>query len=338
MSDQAHASGPARADGDLPRRSVLLAGLPRSGTTWIANALARCEGATLVHEPDNDRNHVDAMAAKARLGRQAVLRPGDRADGYARLLQAAFGRGETSALGERRRALAQRLVAGVDPAEIDRVMGDEAPARWPWRLAAARALATSPELRPHEAGPRLVKVVHASMAVRWVIEEVRPDATLLIVRHPANVIGSWRDLGWGLRNFGWSRPAMWAEHGPERANPGTHVPERFIERGAWEFGLLANALLGAADLPGTVVVDHEEVLEDPVPRLAETAARLGLTWTDEASDWVAASDRPGEGYDLARRAEEQRGRWRTRLDADELAVVADVLDRFDRLRGRWPLA
>lgn len=319
------------------RRTVLLAGLPRSGTTWIANALARCEGASLVHEPDNDRNHLDAMSAKARLGRQAVLRPGDRADRYARLFQAAFGRGDASAIGDRRRELARRVAAPVDLTEIDRVMGEGAPRRWPWRLAVARELAASPEVHPHAAGPRLVKTVHAAMALGWLLEEVEPDATLAIVRHPANVIGSWRDMGWGLGNFGWSRPAMWEEHGPERSNPGPHVPASFVERGAWQFGLLANALLAAADRHDAVVVDHEDVLADPVAQLAEVAEALGLTWTDEATAWVAASDRPGEGYELARVTDEQRGRWRTRLSPAEASVVADVLGRFERLRDRWPL-
>jgi hypothetical protein len=94
----------------------------------------------------------------------------------------------------------------VDVAEIDRVMGDGAPRSWPWRLAVARWLAAVPEVHPHTAGPRLVKTVHGSMALRWLRREVEPDATLVIVRHPANVIGSWRDLGWGLQRFGWRRP------------------------------------------------------------------------------------------------------------------------------------
>jgi hypothetical protein len=332
--DDSSASDAAAPGG--PRR-VLIAGLPRSGTTWIANALAQCEGATLVHEPDNDRNHVEAMAAKARLGRQPVLRAGDRADGYGQVFLGAFGQGEVTALGERRRAKARQLLAPVDVAEIDRVMGDGAPRSWPWRLAVARWLAAGPEVHPHTAGPRLVKTVHGSMALRWLRREVEPDATLVIVRHPANVIGSWRDLGWGLQRFGWRRPAMWAEHGPEHDNPGPHVPATFIERGAWQFGLLANALLRAAEEPGVAVIDHEEVLADPVPQLEGVARGLGLSWTEGASAWVVASDRPGEGYELARVADEQRGRWRTRLAPDELAVVASIVDRFDRLRGRWPL-
>lgn len=47
---------------------VLVAGLPRSGTSWTAHALGPAEGTTLVSEPDNDRNHVEALKAKARLG------------------------------------------------------------------------------------------------------------------------------------------------------------------------------------------------------------------------------------------------------------------------------
>lgn len=322
--------------GGAAPRSVLLAGIARSGTTWIANALSHCEGATLVHEPDNDRHHVHAMAAKARLGRYPVLRPGDAAPAYARLFEAAFTDPGPDPRGDRRRAVARRLV-GDDAEAVNRVMADPDRA-WPWRLRAAFLATTAPVPGPRPPGPRIVKTVHAPLATEWLVERLRPDAAFVVVRHPANVIGSWRDLGWDLDVFPWRSEALWGGDGTPAENPGPGAPEGFAHRAAWMFALVANALVTAAERHGLAVVDHEDVIEAPAARLADLAGTLGLTWTDEAEAWVRERDQPGEGYEIHRVAAQERGRWRSRLPGDELVVVADVIGRFPRLRDRWDLA
>ena len=47
---------------------VLIAGLPRSGTTWVGEVLGRTAGAHYLHEPDNHLVRPDAWWAKRRLG------------------------------------------------------------------------------------------------------------------------------------------------------------------------------------------------------------------------------------------------------------------------------
>jgi hypothetical protein len=315
---------------------VLVAGLPRSGTTWVANALAHAEGASLVHEPDNDRIHVAAMAAKARLGRYPVLLPGDRAEPYRRLLVAAFGEGEPGRLDERRRKWASALLDGLDVSAIDEVMGEAPPRRWPWRLTVARYLGAPPSVVA-ATGPRIVKSVHAALALDWVVEAVHPVHTVVLVRHPANVIGSWQDMGWKLDRFWWHRAEVWERFGPPQRNPGPGRPATYMEKAAWQFALLANALVSTASQRSLPVVDHEDLLADPAGGLADLAERLGLRWTVAAADWVVASDRPGEGYELNRRAADERGRWQNRLPPEDLVVVADVIEQFPLLRDRWPL-
>lgn len=321
----------------MTARSVLVAGLPRSGSTWVANALGRTEGASYVHEPDNDRHHVHAMAAKAGRGRHPLLGPGDRADAYARLFQAAFGDAEPGAVAARRAELARRLAGAAPAGALDAAMGDR-PGPWPWALWAARLVVPPPAVGPRPDGTRVVKSVHCALALDWLLDRLRPDAGLVLVRHPANVVGSWRDLGWDLLRFPWSDPRLWERHGPPEQNPGPGRPGSLVERGAWQFSLLANALLAAAERHDLPVVDHEDVLADPVPVLAGVAGRLGLRWTPEAEAWVTENDRPGEGYELQRVAAEQRGRWRSRLAPSEAAVLAEVVGRFPRLRDRWPLS
>lgn len=319
-----------------PRR-LLLAGLPRSGSTWVAQALSHCERASLVHEPDNDRHHVHALAAKADLGRYPLLRPGDRAPAYARLFGAALTDADDTGVAARRRAAALRVVERGDPTAVDDVMAHPG-APWPAPLRLARALSTAPRPGRPVAGTRIVKTVHAALALDWLLTEVPTDVAAVTVRHPANVIGSWRELGWSLRQLPWDDPRLWEGHEPPGgALPGPGGPEPFAFRAAWAFALLADALVRAADRHGLVVVDHEELLADPPARLEALAARLGLRWTEAAAEHVRAGDREGEGYELQRRAAAERGRWRTRLDRAEARTVAEVVRRFPTLVDRWDL-
>jgi hypothetical protein len=319
----------------LAPRSVLLAGLPRSGTTWISRSLSLCEGVTLVHEPDNERRTTTAMAAKAELGRYPLLANGDVAAGYRLLFESAL-RGEAPS-GARRRAWADRVARPVDRAEVDRVIAGRG--NWPWRLALARRLTAVPRPAADRSGVRLVKSVNCALAVEWLAETVRPDAIAVNLRHPANVIGSWQELGYNLRNFPWEDERLWERHGPApELRPASLTRATFMERAAWQFALLANALLAAAERTGCLVIDHESVLEDPAQELAGVAKQLGLEWTDQADEWVRETNRPGEGYQLNRDLDEQRGRWRDRLAPHDMATIEAVLGRFPRLGGRWPMA
>src|SRR4051794_14190277 len=72
---------------------VLIAGLPRSGTTWIARMLASCEHTVLVSEPDNPNDDPFALR-KRKLpgGYYTALDPTDEAPVFERLWREAFER------------------------------------------------------------------------------------------------------------------------------------------------------------------------------------------------------------------------------------------------------
>ena len=77
---------------------VLVAGLPRSGTTWVGEVLGRTAGARYLHEPDNHLLRPEAWWAKRRLGPYPELDPGDDAADYERLWALAFAGGPRPSL------------------------------------------------------------------------------------------------------------------------------------------------------------------------------------------------------------------------------------------------
>lgn len=316
-------------------RSVLLLGLPRSGSTWIGHALGAVEGVTYVHEPDNDVLHRHALAAKGDLGLMPMLDRDDDEPGYARLFTAALRGPRPTRLGDRRRALAERIVERAPTGSVHRLLSTPG-GGWTPRLRVARAVTELPRPARVASGTRVVKSVHAMFAVDFLVERVRPDRTAVLLRHPANVVGSMRDLGWQGRSMWWGSPRLWERHGPPEGSPRPHVPSSVAERRAWQVAMSADALLAAAEHHDLPVVDHEDLLDDPVARLGGLADRLGLPWDEDAAAWVRGQDQPGEGYEVQRVAADERDRWRDRLPPEDAEVLAEVLDRYPRLRGRWP--
>ena len=90
----------------------------------------------------------------------------------------------------------------------------------------------------------------------------------------------------------------------------------------------------AARHPEWLVVEHDDLCRRPVERFAALSRELGMAWTDRGEQYLLASDAAGEGFAVRRRAGEQPGRWRSRLSADEVEVLASTMRRFPLL-DRW---
>lgn len=84
--------------------------------------------------------------------------------------------------------------------------------------------------------------------------------------------------------------------------------------------------------PDWLVVSHEELCRDPSGGFKNLCAGLGLPWTEEAAEFLAASDRPGKGLETRRVAAEQPSNWSRRLTPAQVEEVLRVLSGFpDRL-------
>jgi len=298
---------------------LLIAGVPRSGTTWIGQALGRTDGSIYVHEPDGDH---DPFAFRARLGHRVApaLGAGDVDPDYERLFAGAFAGGRYA--GTLRDKAARRIYGGV-PIE-DR-----------WRAWLGGPL--SPTLRlvsalavPRVAEPGktnvIVKSVRSELAMDWLVERFEPRV-LLVERNPLNVLASWIELEY-VRDP--KEAAAVAVHAQERWNiPPPSVDEPRLVHQTFEYGVLACALRDAAARHDDwTVVRHEQLCTDPVAEFRALTGTLGLGWNDDVAEFLTESDRAGTGYQTNRRATDQPDRWRERLDAGQLEIIRATLDRF----------
>jgi hypothetical protein len=305
---------------------LLVAGAPRTGTTWIANVLSRAEGVTWINEPDNEWPNLFALRAKRSLGRFPALREGDSApDDYWELWRRALAGGRQ---GRYREALAWKLDGGARTMqELWRAMCDHAAPRLSWRLRLLSLLAAPPSTGG-EPGRVLVKTVHAPLALEWIGARFQPRV-LLVERHPLNVVASWTELGWGGCALD-TNPTVRARFGARWKLPQLGPDPTPLDRVAWEVGLFTSALHAAADRhPDWPVASHDALCLDPEAGFRRLHERLGLSWRPETSAYLEESNRPGMGWSMSRVAADQPESWKKRLQPGQIRAVWSVLSRFD---------
>ncbi len=288
---------------------VLIAGIPRSGTTWVGRVLGMAENTQYVHEPDNHHVRPEAWSAKRHLGSYPKLVPGEAAPEYGALFETAFAGGCRPSL----RYTSARIVHRVAPGSLRRA----------GPLASSR-----PPVPAFGNVPRnvVVKSVFCARSLEWLAERFAPTVVVLR-RHPFAVIASWEKLGWdGFLD----RNPHAVEHcadvfgvgPPRRSSP-------WIDRAAWHCGYLSSLLDQAvARHPEWLVVGHETLCARPAARFRALGQALGLGWTEAAESFLSASNRRGLGYSTNRVWAEEVDGWRTKLPPGDQERVVAVLEQF----------
>jgi hypothetical protein len=288
---------------------VLVTGLPRSGTTWVANVLRRAPTTTVVDEPDNPDANPLAVSVNADLGWYPVLDPGEESPRYEQLWTLAFGGGWPT-----RPALMPlaRLAKKLPPRVLEAVLRPGA------------------DVLAHRRGATeviIVKSVLVTLCLEWVVARFAP-LVVIIERDPLNVIASWLELDIPLGGLDTDASVRARLLDPMGIVAPPSASSR-LERIAWCVGVLrAVSRRGQAVHRDRIVVRHEQLCADPVAEFQQLYDRLGLRWTSDTAAYIEASNRPGRGYETTRVAREAGEKWRSVLSTDDVTTVRAVLDQI----------
>src|SRR5918995_1091220 len=154
------------------QRCVIVAGFPRSGTSWLAKCLSFAPGFTYYREPDN----VD-MVPEAEERFKYLYLTGDHDDpAYRRLMTKACA-------GQ----VATAFTMKEDPGPLLRPFrrGRRLGQRFPFLFFRRRHV--------------LVKLVNANLNLAWFSANFPHARQVCVVRHPCGQFESWRRLGWEPR-------------------------------------------------------------------------------------------------------------------------------------------
>lgn len=291
---------------------LLVTGVPRSGTTWLARLLAGADRTSMLgREPMNPR------PGQYRLARTV--------DGWTRL----------TAPSRLQRTVLQLAYLGLDPL----VYG---------RFGRGQLRAVLPTTRI------VVKDPFAMLSLATVsgVTGCRP---ILVYRHPAAVLASYRRMGW-TADVSEVRRVMAAGAREALGDEPWDLPGLTGDAAAmcWFWSVLHwHALADLASVPDAVVVCHEELSEAGPAAARVLFERCGVAWTDSTQAHVVAafaaagsetSDPASLHTNLTRRPADVAGSWRSRMSPGERAAVEaateSVAERLDarRLRVAAPTA
>jgi Sulfotransferase family len=295
----------------------VIAGLPRSGTTWTAAVLGHVEGAVQISEPDNEDKHPNAIHAKRKLGRYPVLGPGENDRDYHLLWEWILSGAPE---GRRDRLAHQILGHGLENRLYE---GRSDAVTWLGGMVARNH-------RPAAAAPGRVvaKSIHLQLALEWLASAFDVEV-LVLFRHPANVLASWMEVNLkDARNSTLEiRPDIRRRY-VDRWGVPLPGPDP-VERMCWRIGLLLAALEESTNRhPEWHRRSHEHLCEDPDVEFRRLYDELGLTWTAEVGKFLEDKNTPGTGFQLKRVASELSDSWRDRLDEHHLDVLRETLALF----------
>ncbi len=282
---------------------ILLLGVARSGTRWLATALGNAEGTRLVKEPDN--------VSARNFGPYPVIDAGAAAPQYRALWDLAFSarlpNGEIPGWRLRASRAALRLPEAV---------------RDPLIRRSAQFISSWPGRSPHV----VVKSIYAHFAVDWLVENYQPRV-ITIQRNPLNVVSSWSELG--LSGFDLlTRPVIRERYLDRLGVTLPRNPTRLQLIATW-VGLLSTvAAENQQRHPDWLLVTHEDLCVEPETSIRAVCEQLGLTWSEQVARFLANSNRPGEGFSNIRVTREQTNRWRKRMTDAQVDEVEAALEAF----------
>ncbi len=297
---------------------VLLVGVARSGTSWLIRALAATPGTLHYYEPDNVDSDPTGTRPVGRsgFGPYPMINPGDDGGMFRPLWDAAFAG---------RLPKVQQIDKGLKLQAVRAVLKLPRAVREPLISAGSRVLTALP------GGPErtVIKTIYAPFSLEWLTQRYDPRV-VVIQRHPLNVVSSWRELkipGFDLT----SRPALLEKYRDRFEGDPLDANASELTKTAWQVGLLTTAIGDVLDKnPQWLMVDHEDLCDDPSVKIRAVCDRLGIPWSSSVDDFLNESNRPGEGLKPVRVTKEQPNRWRGRLTDDEVEEITSVLGRFPR--------
>ena len=301
---------------------ILVTGVARSGTTWVATTLATTAGAAVLREPDTVDASAFAMRALRGLGANPKVDEQEQGPtDLIRLWDAAFGAPVRYVRGQQR--IADAFYARSSLEERKDTCHPTSPIVTPsLRVAAALAVPWSGKGTRHQ----VVKSIRLPFALEWVSARWRP-AVIVCRRHPLDVVASQFELGHET-DLQWLPPAARAI-ATERYGVAEPSMYDLVAGMSWRVALSMSVLDDACRAhPEFHVVDHEVLCRYPHAEYRKLFDAIGLDWSDEVESHIERANRPGEGYETNRIAGEQSGKWRERMAPDDARVAAGVIARF----------
>ena len=305
-------------------KPIFITGVPRSGTTWIANILGSAKGVRLLSEPDNEKYSFIGRIWKKSLHRFPFADSENGAISLIKFYQKIF-----SGAYPRNRSLVNHFLNGVfqynalkNESHIfekeDEISNTEIESRSINFLTTLLYCLTADVWNPFDR--LLIKSVHSGLCLPVINNHFNPDM-VLVFRHPANIISSYTELKIEDANRNIFRR-------PELSNFLKNYQDKIrvlndpLSFMGLQIGIFYHLWEKALETHNQwIETSHEDLCEDSVEKYKSLFDQLNIVWDSSAQNWIEKMNQPGEGFKTYRIAKDLKDKWKKRLNTDQIIKI-----------------
>ena len=305
-------------------KPIFISGVPRSGTTWVANILGSGENTRLLTEPDNEKYSYLAKQWKKSLYRFPFGDSATESEQLFNFYEQIFKGSYPNNRSFINHILNQISIGDKQGNELFVQMKDLTlekdvilPGRPKLLTSILYSLTKDFWLRKNQL---VIKSVHSGLCLPFITHHFQPT-TVLIYRHPANIISSCLEL----RIFDRNRNIYKRKELSETLEPyqsqinslNDPLSLMGLQIGIfyylWEKQIESNLYWHE--------ITHEELCINPEKKYKSLFEAIGLPWTQSVETKIKNMNKPGTGFKPNRITSNLIDKWKTALTSDQIIKI-----------------
>lgn len=300
----------------MKQKPIIIFGLPRSGTTWLAKTLEIADGIQYIVEPDNEGTNFLGYYYKKSLERFPYFRIGEQPKLYLKLFdRALYGDFITYESPKNNWLFKSNLISLYLVKKRLAKKKKNRKLLFNWDFLLKKNIEFDPQKR------RLIKTVHGLLNIPFLLNQLE-FTPLIILRHPAASIYSHLKLGISdadqdvYKNEKLREDFLtpFLEEMDEINTPLSHM--------GMQFGIFHFIVSKFIKQYNYKIIFHEELCENPVLEFEKLYKYLDLKWGKKVKEFINNNNVKGSGgFDIKRIASEEKDSWKTKWKQSELDEI-----------------
>lgn len=314
---------------------ILVTGIPRSGTSWIAEVLCYSDKVKGYYEPDNEHNNLLGYIHKQHLHRFPYLKADNSNNGLYTIFRKAISDHYIHEYSKPSLAIKKLLNINLATAEREiyqKCNPEQATAN------SIRIQTTSQNLRlklatmfytflqlfvrfnRHKKIP-LIKSVHCLLALAN-LRSVFNTKVLIILRHPASIISSHLRIKNPDINRNLIIQKALVDDYLQPYIDKIYALKDPLEKAGAQVAIFYYILAcQIKENPDWSVVKHEDVCLHPKQKFKKLYKQLNLDWSDTIDDKIDALNKKGKGYSTKRISRQEIDKWSYELEPSQIEKI-----------------
>lgn len=294
---------------------IIIFGIPRSGTTWLAKTLAVDQNIQYVVEPDNESTTFLGYYYKRGLQRFPYYRVGAKAGAYTKLFFRALEGDYITYESSNNNLLFKSNLISLHL--VKRRLRQKKKNRtlvlnWDYLL--------EKNIKKNHNKRRLVKTVHALFNIPFLRSKF-DFLPLIILRHPAAIIHSHIKLGITDGDQDIFKDSQLAEDFLKPFMQKIIKIMTPLERMGMQIGIFHYIVAQYQEQYQYKVIFHEKLCTNPVTEFKKLYQLLDLNWDKKVERFINENNREGNGFEIKRKTKELKDNWKPKWTNEEIEEI-----------------